>query len=119
MVFSIFAFFAVLYPGRPLQRSQLGANLTCSRSIPTHVRQELRTRRCLRSSPPLQATVGFLDNLFDIHWGTDTSHCYYFAADGYYAKQGNTHVVVPIPLRLLFGVLVNIAMYVSIVRTMR
>jgi len=60
----------------------------------------------------LMATLlGFLDDVFDIRW----RHKLPIPLIGaipllmvYYAEGGNTHVVVPLPLRPFFGLLVNL-----------
>ena len=57
--------------------------------------------------------LGFLDDLFDIRWRHKLPIPLIAAIPllmVYYAEGGNTHVVVPIPLRPLFGVLVNLGM---------
>ncbi|KAI6044703.1 glycosyl transferase family 4-domain-containing protein [Pisolithus marmoratus] len=55
--------------------------------------------------------LGFLDDVFDIRWRHKLPIPVIAAIPllmVYYAEGGNTHVVVPIPLRPLFGVLVNL-----------
>ncbi|KAI6121044.1 glycosyl transferase family 4-domain-containing protein [Pisolithus croceorrhizus] len=55
--------------------------------------------------------LGFLDDVFDIRWRHKLPIPLIAAIPllmVYYAEGGNTHVVVPIPLRPLFGVLVNL-----------
>jgi len=57
--------------------------------------------------------LGFLDDLFDIRWRHKLPIPLIAAIPllmVYYAEGGNTHVVVPIPLRPLLGVLVNLGM---------
>ncbi|KAI6030645.1 glycosyl transferase family 4-domain-containing protein [Pisolithus orientalis] len=60
----------------------------------------------------LMATLlGFLDDVFDIRWRHKLPIPLIAAIPllmVYYAEGGNTHVVVPIPLRPLFGVLLNL-----------
>ncbi|KII86898.1 hypothetical protein PLICRDRAFT_43579 [Plicaturopsis crispa FD-325 SS-3] len=73
----------------------------------------------------LMATIlGFLDDVFDIRW----RHKLPVPVIGsipllmvYFAERGNTHVVVPLPLRSIFGTLVNLGplyyLYMSLLST--
>ncbi|KAJ7069862.1 UDP-N-acetylglucosamine-dolichyl [Mycena amicta] len=73
----------------------------------------------------LIATVlGFLDDVFDIRWRHKIPIPIVASIPllmVYYAERGNTHVVVPIPLRFLFGTLVNLGplyyIYMSLLST--
>ncbi|KAI6114113.1 hypothetical protein F5141DRAFT_1104313 [Pisolithus sp. B1] len=59
----------------------------------------------------ISTLLGFLDDVFDIRWRHKLPIPLIAAIPllmVYYAEGGNTHVVVPIPLRPLFGVLVNL-----------
>ncbi|KAF8630894.1 hypothetical protein AX17_005252 [Amanita inopinata Kibby_2008] len=60
----------------------------------------------------LMATMlGFLDDVFDIRWRHKLPIPIIASIPllmVYYAERGNTHVVVPLPLRFLFGTLVNL-----------
>lgn len=64
----------------------------------------------------LMATMlGFLDDVFDIRWRHKLPIPIIAAIPMlmvYYAGRGNTHVVVPIPLRHFFGDLVNLGLWV-------
>ena len=55
--------------------------------------------------------LGFLDDVFDIRWRHKLPIPIIASIPllmVYFAERGNTHVVVPIPLRFLFGSLVNL-----------
>ncbi|KAG2151366.1 glycosyl transferase family 4-domain-containing protein [Suillus clintonianus] len=73
----------------------------------------------------LMATLlGFLDDVFDIRWRHKLPIPLIAAIPllmVYYAEGGNTHVVVPIPLRPFFGLLVNLGplyyLYMSLLST--
>ncbi|KAG6830391.1 hypothetical protein H0H87_008278 [Tephrocybe sp. NHM501043] len=55
--------------------------------------------------------LGFLDDVFDIRWRHKLPIPIIASIPllmVYYAERGNTHVVVPLPLRFLFGTLVNL-----------
>jgi UDP-N-acetylglucosamine--dolichyl-phosphate N-acetylglucosaminephosphotransferase len=73
----------------------------------------------------LMATMlGFLDDVFDIRWRHKLPIPIIAAIPMlmvYYAGRGNTHVVVPIPLRHFFGDLVNLGplyyLYMSLLST--
>ncbi|KAJ6512193.1 UDP-N-acetylglucosamine-dolichyl [Mycena vitilis] len=73
----------------------------------------------------LIATVlGFLDDVFDIRWRHKIPIPIIASIPllmVYYAERGNTDVVVPIPLRFLFGTLVNLGplyyIYMSLLST--
>lgn len=73
----------------------------------------------------LMATVlGFLDDVFDIRWRHKLPIPLIAAIPllmVYYAEGGNTHVVVPIPLRPFLGLLVNLGplyyLYMSLLST--
>ncbi|KAJ7644064.1 UDP-N-acetylglucosamine-dolichyl [Roridomyces roridus] len=55
--------------------------------------------------------LGFLDDVFDIRWRHKIPIPIIASIPllmVYYAERGNTHVVVPIPLRFMFGTLVNL-----------
>ncbi|KAI9568604.1 glycosyl transferase family 4-domain-containing protein [Boletus coccyginus] len=73
----------------------------------------------------LMATIlGFLDDVFDIRWRHKLPIPVIAAIPMlmvYYAEGGNTHVVVPIPLRRFLGVLVNLGplyyLYMSLLST--
>jgi UDP-N-acetylglucosamine--dolichyl-phosphate N-acetylglucosaminephosphotransferase len=60
----------------------------------------------------LMATMlGFLDDVFDIRWRHKLPIPIIASIPllmVYYAEQGNTHVVVPLPLRPIFGTLLNL-----------
>ena len=60
----------------------------------------------------LIATIlGFLDDVFDIRWRHKLPIPIIASIPllmVYYAEQGNTHVVVPLPLRFIFGTLINL-----------
>ena len=65
----------------------------------------------------LMATMlGFLDDVFDIRWRHKLPIPIIASIPllmVYYAERGNTNVVVPLPLRFLFGTVVNLGMYDS------
>ncbi|KAI0084793.1 N-acetylglucosaminephosphotransferase [Irpex rosettiformis] len=68
--------------------------------------------------------LGFLDDVFDIRWRHKLPVPIIASIPllmVYYAERGNTNVVVPIPLRWLFGVLVNLGplyyLYMSLLST--
>ncbi|KAJ7758481.1 UDP-N-acetylglucosamine-dolichyl [Mycena maculata] len=68
--------------------------------------------------------LGFLDDVFDIRWRHKIPIPIIASIPllmVYYAERGNTHVVVPIPLRFLFGTLVNLGplyyIYMSLLST--
>lgn len=67
----------------------------------------------------LIATIlGFLDDVFDIRWRHKLPIPIIASIPllmVYYAERGNTHVVVPIPLRPIFGYLLNLGEYSSLV----
>ncbi|RDB17881.1 UDP-N-acetylglucosamine--dolichyl-phosphate N-acetylglucosaminephosphotransferase [Hypsizygus marmoreus] len=73
----------------------------------------------------LIATIlGFLDDVFDIRWRHKLPIPIIASIPVlmvYYAERGNTHVVVPLPLRSLFGTLVNLGplyyVYMSLLST--
>jgi UDP-N-acetylglucosamine--dolichyl-phosphate N-acetylglucosaminephosphotransferase len=55
--------------------------------------------------------LGFLDDVFDIRWRHKLPVPIIASVPllmVYYAERGNTNVVVPIPLRWIFGTLVNL-----------
>jgi UDP-N-acetylglucosamine--dolichyl-phosphate N-acetylglucosaminephosphotransferase len=57
--------------------------------------------------------LGFLDDVFDIRWRHKLPIPLIAAIPllmVYYAEGGNTHVVVPIPLRPFLGLLVNLGL---------
>jgi UDP-N-acetylglucosamine--dolichyl-phosphate N-acetylglucosaminephosphotransferase len=57
--------------------------------------------------------LGFLDDVFDIRWRHKLPIPIIAAIPMlmvYYAEGGNTHVVIPIPLRRFFGVLVDLGL---------
>lgn len=60
----------------------------------------------------LMATMlGFLDDVFDIRWRHKLPIPIIASIPllmVYYAERGNTHVVVPLPLRFMFGTLLNL-----------
>jgi UDP-N-acetylglucosamine--dolichyl-phosphate N-acetylglucosaminephosphotransferase len=58
--------------------------------------------------------LGFLDDVFDIRWRHKLPIPIIASIPllmVYYAERGNTHVVVPLPLRPIFGSLVNLGKY--------
>ncbi|KAJ7288447.1 N-acetylglucosaminephosphotransferase [Mycena rebaudengoi] len=68
--------------------------------------------------------LGFLDDVFDIRWRHKLPIPIIASIPllmVYYAERGNTHVVVPIPLRFMFGTLVNLGplyyVYMSLLST--
>ncbi|KAF7291566.1 Udp-n-acetylglucosamine-dolichyl-phosphate n-acetylglucosaminephosphotransferase [Mycena chlorophos] len=68
--------------------------------------------------------LGFLDDVFDIRWRHKIPIPIIASIPllmVYYAERGNTHVVVPLPLRFLFGTLVNLGplyyIYMSLLST--
>ncbi|KAI0693959.1 N-acetylglucosaminephosphotransferase [Cytidiella melzeri] len=68
--------------------------------------------------------LGFLDDVFDIRWRHKLPVPIIASIPllmVYYAERGNTNVVVPIPLRWLFGMLVNLGplyyLYMSLLST--
>lgn len=73
----------------------------------------------------LTATMlGFLDDVFDIRWRHKLPIPIIASIPllmVYYAERGNTHVVVPLPLRSFFGTLVNLGplyyIYMSMLST--
>ncbi|KAH7922041.1 hypothetical protein BV22DRAFT_1175278 [Leucogyrophana mollusca] len=73
----------------------------------------------------LMATMlGFLDDVFDIRWRHKVPIPLIASIPllmVYYAEGGNTHVVIPLPLRRIFGVLVNLGplyyVYMSLLST--
>jgi len=55
--------------------------------------------------------LGFLDDVFDIRWRHKLPIPIIASIPllmVYYAERGNTHVVVPLPLRPVFGALINL-----------
>ena len=57
--------------------------------------------------------LGFLDDVFDIRWRHKLPIPVIASIPllmVYYAERGNTHVVVPLPLRSFFGTLINLGM---------
>lgn len=59
--------------------------------------------------------LGFLDDVFDIRWRHKLPIPIIASIPlliVYYAERGNTHVVVPLPLRSFFGTLVNLGILV-------
>lgn len=57
--------------------------------------------------------LGFLDDIFDIRWRHKVPIPIIASIPlliVYYAEQGKTDVVVPLPLRWLFGTLINLGM---------
>jgi UDP-N-acetylglucosamine--dolichyl-phosphate N-acetylglucosaminephosphotransferase len=59
----------------------------------------------------MAAMLGLLDDIFDIRWRHKIPIPIISSIPllmVYYADYGNTHVVVPIPFRPLFGTLVNL-----------
>jgi len=68
--------------------------------------------------------LGFLDDVFDIRWRHKLPIPIIASIPllmVYYAERGNTHVVVPLPLRPIFGTLVNLGplyyVYMSLLST--
>ncbi|EIW80935.1 N-acetylglucosaminephosphotransferase [Coniophora puteana RWD-64-598 SS2] len=68
--------------------------------------------------------LGFLDDVFDIRWRHKLPIPLIASIPllmVYFAESGNTHVVVPLPLRGLFGVLLNLGplyyLYMSLLST--
>ncbi|KAA1469767.1 N-acetylglucosaminephosphotransferase [Dentipellis sp. KUC8613] len=68
--------------------------------------------------------LGFLDDVFDIRWRHKLPIPIIASIPllmVYYAERGNTHVVVPIPLRPIFGTLLNLGpiyyLYMSLLST--
>ncbi|TCD69033.1 tunicamycin resistance protein [Steccherinum ochraceum] len=68
--------------------------------------------------------LGFLDDVFDIRWRHKLPIPIIASIPllmVYYAEQGNTNIVVPIPLRFLFGTLLNLGplyyVYMSLLST--
>lgn len=68
--------------------------------------------------------LGFLDDVFDIRWRHKLPIPIIASIPllmVYYAERGNTHVVVPLPLRSIFGSLVNLGplyyVYMSLLST--
>lgn len=60
--------------------------------------------------------LGFLDDVFDIRWRHKLPVPVIASIPllmVYYAEQGNTNVVVPIPLRFIFGTLIKLGLYFS------
>ena len=58
--------------------------------------------------------LGFLDDIFDIRWRHKLPIPIIASIPllmVYYAEQGNTNVVVPLPLRPLFGTLINLGRF--------
>ncbi len=58
--------------------------------------------------------LGFLDDIFDIRWRHKVPIPIIASIPllmVYYAEQGNTNVVVPIPLRAIFGPFINLGMF--------
>ena len=61
--------------------------------------------------------LGFLDDVFDIRWLHKLPIPIIASIPllvVYYAERGNTNVVVPLPLRPIFGTLLDIGMYMSL-----
>lgn len=61
--------------------------------------------------------LGFLDDVFDIRWRHKLPIPIIASIPlliVYYAERGNTNVVVPLPLRFLFGSLINLGGYNSL-----
>lgn len=55
--------------------------------------------------------LGFLDDIFDIRWRHKLPVPIIASIPlliVYFAEGGNTHVVVPLPFRFLFGSLINL-----------
>lgn len=60
--------------------------------------------------------LGFLDDTFDIRWRYKLPIPIIASIPlllVYYAEQGNTNVVVPLPLRWLFGTMLNLGKLLS------
>lgn len=58
--------------------------------------------------------LGFLDDVFDIRWRHKLPVPIIASIPVlivYYARGGNTHVVMPLPLRFLLGTLVNLGAF--------
>ena len=58
--------------------------------------------------------LGFLDDIFDIRWRHKLPIPMIASIPlliVYYADNGNTHIVVPIPFRPFFGSLLNLGMW--------
>ncbi len=57
--------------------------------------------------------LGFLDDVFDIRWRHKIPIPIIASIPllmVYYAERGNTDVIVPLPLRFIFGTIVNLGM---------
>lgn len=55
--------------------------------------------------------LGFLDDVFDIRWRHKLPIPIIASIPllmVYYSERGNTNVVVPLPLRFIFGTLINL-----------
>lgn len=58
--------------------------------------------------------LGFLDDVFDIRWRHKLPIPIIASVPlliVYYAEHGNTNIVVPLPLRFIFGTVVNLGEY--------
>ena len=51
--------------------------------------------------------LSFLDDIFDIRWRHKVSSHPYLLLMVYYAEHGKTNVVVPLPLRFMFGTVID------------
>jgi len=51
--------------------------------------------------------LSFLDDIFDILWRHKVSSHPYLLLMVYYAEHGKTNVVVPLPLRFMFGTVID------------
>ncbi|KAF5369569.1 hypothetical protein D9758_002571 [Tetrapyrgos nigripes] len=72
----------------------------------------------------ISAMLGFLDDVFDIRWRHKLPIPIIASIPllmVYFAERGNTNVVVPLPLRFLFGTLINLGplyyVYMSLLST--
>ncbi|KAG6850734.1 hypothetical protein H0H93_009357 [Arthromyces matolae] len=125
--FSIFAFLATIYLIPALGPAFVKAGLKGGDLLKPY-RHDIPMSLAVYLSSILSLIIatmlGFLDDVFDIRWRHKLPIPIIASIPllmVYYAERGNTHVVVPLPLRFLFGTLVNLGplyyIYMSLLST--
>ncbi|KAG6884060.1 hypothetical protein C0992_007091 [Termitomyces sp. T32_za158] len=113
--FSIFAFLATIHLIPALGPSFVKAGLKGGDLLKPYCHEipmSLAVYLSSLLSLILATMLGFLDDVFDIRWRHKLPIPIVASIPllmVYYAERGNTHVVVPLPLRFLLGTLVNLA----------
>ncbi|KAG5638249.1 hypothetical protein H0H81_001018 [Sphagnurus paluster] len=125
--FSIFAFLATIYLIPALGPAFVKAGLKGADLLKPYrhdVPMSLSVYLSSLLSLLIASMLGFLDDVFDIRWRHKLPIPIIASIPllmVYYAERGNTHVVVPLPLRFLFGTLVNLGplyyVYMSLLST--